>query len=165
MESRVFFTLLKKRKLLSGNPVGNISLCIILLVVFLIAGCKTTGVGPPGQDFSRTRQSPQYQKIAGGGWVSVFLNLKQPKGPEISFDLISVELQANKQKHSLLQDSLVINSKSTGRGQLFIGRNGVSAGDYGALILKLRNVSISGQSLGVDGANNEIIVEMNLPSR
>ena len=123
-------TPMKRSFLLERVSWNSFILCIIFLIVFPIAGCKTTGRELPGQNFSRARQSSLSQKIEGGGWVSIFLNLNQPRGPEISYEITSVELQANEQKNSLLSDSRIINSKSIGNGQAFIARNSLPANNY-----------------------------------
>jgi hypothetical protein len=149
---------------LASSSFAHIFLVVSLLVLLFLAGCKTTGSGLSGPDSSSAPQLPQYQKIAGGGWISIFLNFKQPQGPEISFEITSVDLQTNEQEHSLLFEPLKISSKSIGNGQLFIARNSVPANNYGNLKIGIRNVSIAGRSQNVATDSNDMIVELKLPS-
>ena len=139
-------------------------LCVLLVIQLTVGGCKTTGNGFLSPGISQTRQFQQEEKFEGGGLISVFLNLKQPKGQEISFDLISVEVQAKDKKYSLSPGALEINSKNIGSGQLFIARNGVPADSYSTLRFTLRNVAIQNAGQKNGDTQKDFVVEMGLPS-
>ena len=136
---------------------------IISMAVLVLAGCRTTGSDlSPGNSSRRLLASPS-QKVTGGGLVSIFLSLSQPHGPDISFDLTAVGLEAGGQKISLLPAPLTISSKNIGGGQLLVTRESLPSGSYSSLSLELRNAAIAGKVLKPD-TSDAMTLKMQLPS-
>jgi DNA-binding beta-propeller fold protein YncE len=136
---------------------------LFLASILLVSGCISTGTGINQTSVSSVRQAQHVQEIKGGGWISVFLNVEQPEGPEISFTITSVELKSNKQQQSLLSEPLTINSRNLNRGQLFVTRKSITPDNYDTLRFTLRDASISG-TVQKNDAGREKIVEMRIPS-
>lgn len=137
---------------------------IVLLVFSTLFGCKTTGSDSLTLKNQRRNLSFSSQMDSDGGLVSIFLNLSQPRGPEISFEIISIELQAEGEKLSLLPEPMTVSSKSIGGGQLLIARNSLPSDSYNTLNLKLGKVVIAGKDLKSEEAVNDISVKLNLPA-
>jgi len=137
---------------------------IIALIFFSLGGCKTTGGDSSDYKNQRRYLSSSSQSAPKGGLVSIFLNLSQPHGPDVSFDLISFELGAEGGKQSLLPAPLTVSSKNIGGRQLLITRNSLPSDSYGVLNLGLRNVAIAGKPLKFEAPSNEITVHLKLPA-
>ena len=153
----------KRKPIFSAPSFQNILLgFILLLVVLLLAGCKTTGsYGGSGT----IQKSLQYQKVEDGGWLTVFLNLKEKFGPEVLIDITSVEIKTGTSWIPLRSIPFEIDTKELGAGQMLIARNGVQAGSYSALRFAVNQVSErrgdSPKPLTMAGST----VEMELPVR
>jgi DNA-binding beta-propeller fold protein YncE len=135
----------------------------VLFAFILLAGCETLDGG--GGTTSYASQPQQFQRVEGGGWLSVFLNLKEPAGQEIALDLVAVEVKAGSNWFSLRSDLLIINAKKIGNGQIFIARNGLPVNDYDSLRLTFSKTVLR------DGGAETLLtmakpeVEMELPTR
>jgi hypothetical protein len=121
------------------KTVSGISAVLFRLAVFSVvfvwlcmnAGCTTADKGPPGTN-SRVMFF-EHNKVEGGGQITLFMNLKQPVGPQVVFTLSSVEIGFRDSWNVLSQSPLQINADQVGAKQIFIARNGLPPGQYDKL--------------------------------
>jgi DNA-binding beta-propeller fold protein YncE len=129
-------------------------------MALLFFGCNTTGTIKG----AGTSGIQQFQLVEDGGLLTVFLNLKQSAGPEISLSVSAVEIHLGNKWIQLNNAPLKLNSKKIGSGQVFIARKGLPRGNYDSLRFMLEKASMkkggSMQPLSLE----ETTVVMDLPS-
>jgi DNA-binding beta-propeller fold protein YncE len=99
-----------------------------------------------------------------GGLLTVFLNLKQSAGPEISLNVSAVEIHSGNKWVKLNNTPLALNSKKIGGGQVFIARKGLQQGNYDSLRFVLEKASMKKGGSMQAFSLEETTVVMELPS-
>jgi DNA-binding beta-propeller fold protein YncE len=79
------------------------------------------------------KRDTAYHKVEEGGWVTIFLNLKEAAGPEVSMKITDVEVRSGNSWKTLSTPPMTINSAKVRGGQIIIARNGVAPGNYDSL--------------------------------
>lgn len=161
-------SLIRNSRLLShvakvlARLITHKTLCslLVLCMALLFFGCNTTGTIKG----AGTSGIQQFQLVEDGGLLTVFLNLKQSAGPEISLSVSAVEIHLGNKWIQLNNAPLKLNSKKIGSGQVFIARKGLPRGNYDSLRFMLEKASMkkggSMQPLSLE----ETTVVMDLPS-
>lgn len=135
---------------------------LMLLIVTMLPACKTVeGVRHPGR---LTESDTSFQKIEEGGWLSVFLNLKEASVPEAFMEITAVEARSGSGWVTLSNSVMTIESAKIGGGQLFIARNGVMPGFYESLRFKVRRAEVGGGTQLKSQAFANTSIEMELSS-
>jgi DNA-binding beta-propeller fold protein YncE len=137
-------------------------LAVALLLFSLVAGCKTLEQG--ARTTSPTIGQLEYQVVEGGGWLSVFFNLKEPHAQHLTFELVSVEVKSAQGWKTLSNTSVKINSKQLGTGQLLIARNMVETEVYYNLRFTLLDPKIKREGRDEGLPMSVPIVEMEFPA-
>lgn len=136
-------------------------LCFLAFILFT-TGCKITTTSTVNK--SRNYQSLDLNAQPESGIISVFLSLNKPEGPHINMELSSIEIKGDGNWVTLAQDSIEINSKKIGAGQIFIGRKIVPETSYQKLRLTFERASLikNGQHASLSIPNKT--VELLLPT-
>jgi len=144
----------------SSFTVMNLFLLSVLVLVFsLMAGCKTLEQGTQ-KGISASRQF-EYQMIEGGGWLSVFLNLKEYQNQEVTLEITAVEVKNQDSWVPLSSSSLTVDTKHHAAGQVMIARNMVAPDIYYSMRLHLRHATVrhGGQEEVLNIPNSVVEVE------
>lgn len=160
-QNHMFFN--NKGKKLLQPVLRTIYLLISLCLILAIPGCKTTG-GPSGNRGSAWK-AMQYQKVENGGWLSVFLNLKESGGPGIELEVASVAAKAGNEWVSLRNEPFRINAAAIKDGQVFLARNGVPADNYDSIKIVLQKATLNQDGVGLDLAIEQKTLLMDLPTK
>ena len=135
-------------------------LAALFLSFAILPGCKTMeGVGQQGREMKR---DAAFHKVEEGGWITVFLNLKESAGPEVSMQVTGVEIKTGNSWKTLSSSPMTIDSAKVGAGQIFIARNGVLPGYYDSLRFIIQSEAVLNGSRQIPLATSR--VEMELPS-
>lgn len=107
---------------------------VCLSAALLAAGCLPAGSG--SSDLSSFKNS-------GKGVLSLFLNLKEDRGPDLEMRIRSIELLSEGGLwHPLAAGALTVRSGSMGSGQVFVARSTFEPGYYQRLRITLGPVSL-----------------------
>jgi DNA-binding beta-propeller fold protein YncE len=125
--------------ILDRKTIRKIATVVCRLVIFsavivwicTTAGCKTTDKG--SRNTLSGLMPMEYNKVEGGGWITLFMNLKEPFGPKVVFKLSSLEVGSGGNWNMLRQSPLLIDASQIGAKQIFIARNGLPQGRYDKL--------------------------------
>jgi DNA-binding beta-propeller fold protein YncE len=105
---------------------------VVIVWGSMISGCQTTVQGP-SVSLSGHMLDDEQKKVEGGGWVSLFMNLKQTGGAKVIFTLTSVEIGSGDNWFRLRQSPIIIDASQIEGKQIFIARNGLPQGQYDKL--------------------------------
>lgn len=157
---KIMFT--SKQTAMTTTVVKFLVLITMFLASFaLVAGCKSLDKGT-GKSISSSRQF-EYQTIAGGGWLSVFLNFREFEGQEVVLDIESIEVKTENSWIPLGNSSLTVNTGKQGSGQILLARNMVAAGTFYSLRLHLNRATVHSDNQATDLAIAESAIEMEFP--
>lgn len=102
---------------------------------------------------------------ARGGYVSLFLSLKEDPSPPVRVHLQSMELLSESGVwHSIASESLTVDAMEIGAGQVFLGRKRLEPGQYGRIRMTLSASFIQSDGEPVELEINEKVVEYGIPS-
>jgi YVTN family beta-propeller protein len=134
----------------------------ILAVLFSAIGCQTVSKGTSSS--WGAYRNLQYEQINDGGWLTVFLNLKESSSPQVSLHISAVEIQAGNTWLPLSTETLKLDAEQIGAGQIFIARNMLHSGEFGKLRLSLSKASIKEGTLEKPLSLEDSVVEIELPA-
>ncbi len=145
-----------------GVASGRRLFLLATLVLFLgaLSGCRT--LNPEAAPHSAREMDPAYQKMEEGGWISVFLNLKEPAGPDIVMQVTGVEIRKEGSWEHLRTRSFSVASAKIGAGQIFVARNGVLPGYYDSLRFVIEKAEVLGGGAAATLFDSPITVQMDL---
>jgi DNA-binding beta-propeller fold protein YncE len=152
----------KKTFSLSAITLQLFLLSVLFLGIGVLPGCKT--IEGVGQRSPQMKNDTAYNKVEEGGWITVFLNLKEAAGPEVSMQVTGVEVKSGNSWKTLSTLPMTIDSAKVRGGQIIIARNGVLPGYYDSLRLVIKEVVVRSGSTQTPLALADLRVQMELDS-
>ena len=127
---------------LPGLPPTAVLVFSAALLVLLgnLGGCGA--MEPAATQHSSQRRAAEYVKLEGEGWISVFLNLAKPAGPDVSMEITGVEVRRDNSWEPLSTSLVTVRSTQVGGGQLFLARAGMAPGQYDSLRLVIEKAAV-----------------------
>jgi DNA-binding beta-propeller fold protein YncE len=95
-----------------------------------------------GQLGQQKKRDAAYHKVEEGGWITVFLNLKEAAGPEVSMKITDIEVRSGNSWKTLSTSPITIDSSKVRAGQIIIARNGVLPGVYDSLRFVIQEAAV-----------------------
>ena len=138
------------------------TLSAFLLILSFVSGCKTIDQGS-AKSIGASRQF-EYQMIEGGGWLSVFVNLKEYQNQETILEITAIEVKNKNSWIPLSNSSLTVNTKHHTAGQVMIARDMVAPDIFYSMRLHLRHATVKHDDQEVVLNIPEPVIEIEFPT-
>jgi DNA-binding beta-propeller fold protein YncE len=133
---------------------------LLLLALFLLS--SFVGCVPPGPGGGYTQLQP-VERAEKKGRLSLFLNLKETDGPDISMQIAAVDLLAeNGAWQNYYSQTVTARSGQIGEGQQFLARMALPPDKYTRIRLKLGEVQLyhDGGQESLSPKSDEVVLEL-----